>query len=69
MNPGILSRLAYINDEERRIIEGEQKINKKLYSAFAKEFIINQHRLMQEDEQIALRRHTRFTDFPSHGLV
>ncbi len=67
MKPEILSRLAYINDEEKRIIEGEQKINKKLYSAFAKEFIINHHRLMQEGEQIALRRHTRFTDFPSHG--
>ena len=67
MKPKILSRLMQINDEERRIIEGEQKINKKLYSAFTKDFIINNHRSMQEGEQIALRRHTRFTDFPSHG--
>ena len=67
MKSEILSRLAVVNDEERRIIEGEQKINKKLYSAYTKEFIINRHRLMQEGEQIALRRHTRFTDFPPHG--
>lgn len=67
MKPEILSRLSYINDEEQRIIEGEQKINKKLYAAFTKEFIINNHRFMQEGEQISLRRHTRFTDFPSHG--
>lgn len=67
MKSEILNRLSYISDEEKRILEGEQKINKKLYSAFTKEFIINHHRLMQEGEQIALRRHTRFTDFPTHG--
>ncbi|MBE6605310.1 MAG: AraC family transcriptional regulator, partial [Ruminococcaceae bacterium] len=53
MKPEILNRLSYISDEEKRILEGEQKINKKLYSAFTKEFIINHHRLMQEGEQIA----------------
>ena len=67
MKPEILSRLAAVNDEERRIIEGEQKINKNLFSAYTKEFIINRHRMMQDGEQIALRRHTRFTDFPPHG--
>lgn len=67
MKPEILSRLALINEEEKRIIEGENKVNKRLYSAFTKEFIINSHRLMQEGDQIALRRHTRFADFPSHG--
>ena len=30
MKPEILSRLATVNDEERRIIEGELKINQKL---------------------------------------
>ena len=67
MKPEILSKLAIVNDEEKRIIEGEHKVNKKLYSAFAKEFIVNSHRLMQDGEQISLRRHTRFADFPSHG--
>lgn len=67
MRAEILSRLSLINDEEQRIIEGEHKINKKLYSAFAKEFIINNHRLIEEDKQISLRRHTRFANFPAHG--
>ena len=67
MREDILTRLAQINDEERKILDGEHKVNKRLYSAFAKDFIVNSHRLMQEGEQIALRRHTRFTDFPSHG--
>ena len=67
MKDDILAKLSYISDEEHKILEGENKINKRLYSAFAKEFIINYHRLMQEQEQVALRRHTRFTDFPVHG--
>ncbi|MBE6595349.1 MAG: helix-turn-helix domain-containing protein [Ruminococcaceae bacterium] len=67
MKPDILEKLSQINEEEARILDGEHKVNKKLYTAFAKEFIVNSHRLMQDGEQISLRRHTRFADFPSHG--
>lgn len=67
MREEILARLSQINDEERKILDGETKVNKRLYTAFAKEFIVNSHRLMQDGEQIALRRHTRFADFPAHG--
>ena len=67
MTPEILKKLSEISDEERHILDGEQQINKRIYSAFANEFIINRHRLLQETEQITLRRHTRFTDFPTHG--
>ena len=67
MREEILTRLSQINDEERKILDGETKVNKRLYTAFAKEFIVNSHRLMQDGEQIALRRHTRFADFPAHG--
>ncbi len=67
MREDILARLSAVNEEEQKILEGEHKVNKRLYTAFAKEFIVNSHRLMQEGEQIALRRHTRFADFPTHG--
>lgn len=67
MREEILTKLAKINDEERKILEGENKVNRRLYTAFAKEFIVNSHRLMQDGVQIALRRHTRFADFPAHG--
>lgn len=67
MREDILSRLSQINDEEERILAGEHKVNKRLYSAYNKDFIVNSHRLMQDGEQIALRRHTRFAEFPMHG--
>ena len=67
MREEILAKLSQINEEEKRILDGEHKVNKRLYSAFAKEFIVNSHRLMQDGEQISLRRHTRFADFPAHG--
>lgn len=67
MREEILARLAQVNEEEQKILEGENKVNKRLYTAFAKEFIVNSHRLMQAGEQIALRRHTRFAEFPAHG--
>ncbi len=67
MREDILARLARVNEEEKRLLDGESKVNKRLYTAFAREFIVNSHRLMQDGEQIALRRHTRFADFPAHG--
>lgn len=67
MTPEILARLSAINPEEERILGGDNKINKRLYTAFAKDFVVNSHRLMQQGEQIALRRHTRFAEFPAHG--
>lgn len=67
MREEILARLSKINEEEKRILDGEHKVNKRLYTAFAKEFIVNSHRLIQDGEQISLRRHTRFADFPAHG--
>ncbi len=67
MREDILARLSQINEEEKKILEGENKVNKRLYTAFAKEFIVNSHRLIQDGEQISLRRHTRFADFPAHG--
>ena len=67
MREEILTRLSQINEEEKRILEGEQKVNKRLYTVFTKEFIVNSHRLMQDGEQLSLRRHTRFADFPAHG--
>ena len=67
MREDVLSRLSQINDEERKILDGEAAVNKKLYTAVSKDFIVNSHRLMQDGEQIALRRHTRFAEFPSHG--
>ena len=39
MKPEILKKLAEISEEERNILSGEQQINKRLYSAVAKEFI------------------------------
>ena len=67
MREEILARLSKINEEEKKILDGDTKVDKKLYTAFAKEFIVNSHRLIQDGEQIALRRHTRFADFPAHG--
>ncbi len=67
MRDDILARLSRINEEEKRILDGENKVNKRLYTAFARDFIVNSHRLIQDGEQIALRRHTRFADFPAHG--
>ena len=67
MKEQILSRLADINDEEARIIEDEGRINRGLFGAFTKEYIVNNHRTLKEGEPIVLRRHTRFVDYPAHG--
>lgn len=66
MRAEILTKLEEINLEEQRILDGATKANRSLYDAFAKEFVINNHRFIEDGRQIVLRKHTRFSDFPAH---
>lgn len=66
MRTELLNRLSRISEEEQRILNGETEIRKKFYGT-SEEFVIDRHRLMQENELITVRTHTRFVDFPIHS--
>lgn len=52
-------------DEERVILEKNEKVRKDIYTDQV-EFIIDFHKFLNEEKMIMVRKHTRFVDFPKH---
>jgi YesN/AraC family two-component response regulator len=61
----IHDRLTDLTEEELKILNGENSVNKSIYSDDGK-FIIDSNKLLANGELIDIRKHTRFINFPSH---
>jgi AraC-like DNA-binding protein/mannose-6-phosphate isomerase-like protein (cupin superfamily) len=61
----ILQRLTPVTEEEKQILNGENRINSKLYT---NDFgnTVNSALLLEKGKLITIRTHTRFIDFPGH---
>ncbi|MBE7038923.1 MAG: helix-turn-helix domain-containing protein [Ruminococcaceae bacterium] len=65
MSYRLLKNMLPVNDEEKKILDGDVKINRKLYMAEETD-IINAKLLLKKGKLISVRPHTRFIDFPPH---
>ena len=65
MRKDIYQRLIALTEEEENILNGEENVNKSLYTDNG-EFIVDSRKLLQTGELIDIRRHTRFVHFPKH---
>ena len=65
MQRELLEQLREITDEERRILNGEAKVDKDLYTS-GSDFTIDSRKMLEEGKLIAVRTHTRFVHFPVH---
>lgn len=61
----ILKKLRDLTEEELNILEGKNSIDKNIYTE-KNDFTIDSKKLLNNDEVINIRRHTRFIDFPEH---
>lgn len=61
----IHDKLINLTEEEAKILNGENSVNKSIYTDNGK-FIIDSSKLLPNGELIDIRKHTRFIDFPSH---
>lgn len=66
MNNELLEKLGIITAEESRILNGDLQVQKDIYSVHKTGFIINSKKLLNKNELITVRTHTRFIDFPAH---
>ena len=64
MEEFLLTKIAQISEEEKKILLGKD-IEKELYST-AHDFVVNTEKIMTGGRDIAVRTHTRYTDFPLH---
>ncbi len=62
-----MEKLKKITDEERKIIKGEQELDRNLYMIGAKSHIINSKKILEDGKLIGIRPHTRFIHFPEHS--
>lgn len=65
MEHWIVSALSEVTDEEKRILDGEQTIDRGLYM-HGRMDVINSRKLLSAGKLITLRPHTRFIHFPKH---
>lgn len=61
----IHDRLIALTDEEQMILNGEDSVNKSIYTDDGK-FIVDSNKLLPNGELISIRKHTRFINFPNH---
>lgn len=66
MKAEIYDKLIALTDEEIRLLNGEQEVNKSLYTDEGK-FVIDSNKLLPKGQLINIRKHTRFVDFPEHN--
>ena len=66
MRATTINKLTQITEEEQRILDGNQQVQKDIYSEVAKTFKIDSKKMIQQEQYLAVRPHTRFIDFPFH---
>ena len=59
----LIQKLSVVTDEEKRILSG-RALDKKLYTGDS-DFVVHTDKMMH-GRDIAVRTHTRYTDFPLH---
>lgn len=64
MEKFLLEKIGTVTDEENAILSG-LNIDRSIYTG-APDFVINADKLLRGGRSIAVRTHTRFTEFPTH---
>ena len=65
MNTAILNRLSPVTEEEKRILSGQNQIDRSLYMDGSRD-VISGEKLLKPGQLIDVRPHTRFVAFPEH---
>ncbi len=65
MNRKLLNKLQRITLEERKYLEENAEVEKKLYVR-GEQYEIDQKLFLEKGQLITIRQHTRFVDFPEH---
>lgn len=65
MNQELLNYLKPITEEEQAILDGQDDIQKELYTS-GKDFVVDSEKLLERGRLVEIRPHTRFAHFPKH---
>lgn len=65
MNQQLLQYLTRITEEEQKILNGQSRVDRTLYTEMS-DFIIDSKKMLGNDKLIDVRPNTRFVHFPRH---
>lgn len=65
MNAKLLNELMEITEEEKSILNENNRVAKDIYTSQS-DFIIESNKFLGSDSLIMVRKHTRFVNFPKH---
>ncbi len=66
MRRELLEQLRKITEEEQRILDGDNCVDRGLYMSGGNDFTVDSAKMLEEGKLIAVRTHTRFVHFPLH---
>ncbi|UOQ85753.1 AraC family transcriptional regulator [Gracilibacillus salinarum] len=66
MDRELYQNLMKETDEELAILEGNQAVNKQIYTDLTSDFVIQSEKFLKDD-LIMIRKHPRYIDFPRHS--
>lgn len=70
MKKELLDQLRKITDEEQKILDGENQVDRELYTSGyvlkSSQFTVDSAKMLEEGKLITVRTHTRFVHFPLH---
>lgn len=65
MDRSLMNILEAITEEEKAILEGQNRVVRGLYTD-RRDFVVDSHKMLQRGKLIDIRTHTRFVHFPRH---
>jgi len=65
MNKRLIELLTPLTEEEKKLLNGENKVDKNLYTD-KQRFTVDSKKFLGGNKLIDIRTHTRFVDFPRH---
>ena len=65
MQQALLDHLKKITEEEQKILDGVEEVDRDLYTSRG-DFTVDSAKMLSEGKLIAVRTHTRFIHFPVH---
>lgn len=65
MQLALLDHLKKITEEEQKILDGVEEVDRDLYTSRG-DFTVDSAKMLSEGKLIAVRTHTRFIHFPAH---
>ncbi len=62
----VLDQIIFLSEEEKNNLKGKNEIDKSIFLS-DNSSVVDYHKLLNEKDQISIRKHARFHEYPEHS--